>query len=174
MNNNNTVKVSILAKVLMLSERRVQQLCKSGVLEKQSGGQYPLIVNIQRYIKYVSNSVSSSESDIDINIELKRQKMRLLTAQADKEEVDAELAKKKTLLAEDVFRVLVGVFSEIKNKLLSIPDRCEPYLIGETDSIKIKQIIYAEIKDKLYSITDGIAETLDRLLDYDSSDQKND
>ncbi|MCF6766162.1 hypothetical protein L3V82_10295 [Thiotrichales bacterium 19S3-7] len=165
---NLDVKVKELAEILMVSPRRIQQLTQEKVIEKSERGKYPLVKNIQNYICYItlgSKDLEKNYSHDDLNILIKKEKVRLLKAQADKEEIDAELAKKKTLLADDVFDVLVGVFSEIKNKLLAVSDRCEPYLVGETDSTKIKQIIRIEIKDALYSITDGMKDTLDRLVD---------
>ncbi|MCF6777382.1 hypothetical protein L3V83_12495 [Thiotrichales bacterium 19X7-9] len=171
---DDSVKVGQLAKILMLTQRRVQQLSKSGVLEKQSGGQYPLLANIHRYIKYISTSTSSDlQGDIDLNTEIKRQKARLLRAQADKEEVSALLAQKKVLVSDDVLNVLVGVFSEIKTKLLAVPERCEPYFNAKHDSFQLKQIIDTEIRDAVRTITDDIHNTLNRLSEDESTVEAN-
>ena len=48
-----TYPVSTIAKLLMLTERRVQQLTADGVIPKPERGRYELIPAVQGYIKYL-------------------------------------------------------------------------------------------------------------------------
>ncbi len=159
----NIVTARVLAKLLKLSERRVQQLVKEGVLTKEKNGQYPMIENIHRYIDYIGVRAKNDDSDIDLNVALKEEKLRLIKAQADNEEIKARLASNKAIDAEQLEHALAEVLGMMRNKLLSIPERVETTLVGETDKDVFKKILTAELKDAMYAACDGVDDTLDKL-----------
>ncbi|MCF6777946.1 hypothetical protein L3V83_15390 [Thiotrichales bacterium 19X7-9] len=168
---NLDVKVKELAEILMVTPRRIQQLGAEKIIQKKERGVYPLMESVQNYIRYISLNSKDAEGMIshdELNISLKKERLRLLKAQADKEEISAMLDQKKALLSDDVLSMLIEVFNEIKTKLLIMPDRCEPYL-KEADTVKLKEIITAEVKESLHAISDGVSETIDRFFE----DEKN-
>ena len=63
MTDNNIVDVSVVANFLMLSDRRVQQLAKSGYIPKAARGKYDLKAAIQGYIGFLKAQIE--EGDLD-------------------------------------------------------------------------------------------------------------
>ncbi|WP_440682337.1 hypothetical protein [Cysteiniphilum halobium] len=159
----NIITARVLAKLLKLTERRVQQLVKEGVLTKESNGKYPMVENIHRFIDYIDIRAKNNDSDIDLNVAIKEEKLRLIRAQADNEEIKARLASSKAIDAEQLEHALAEVLGMMRNKLLSIPERVETTLVGETDKDVFKKVLSAELKDAMYAACDGIDETLDKL-----------
>ncbi|WP_100551073.1 terminase small subunit [Caedibacter taeniospiralis] len=166
----NLITARVLAKLLKLSERRVQQLVKEGVLTKEKNGQYPMIENIHRYIDYIGVRARNNDSDIDLNVALKEEKLRLIKAQADNQEIKAKLAAKQVIEVSRIEMVLGAVFTLMRERLLNIPDRSERTLVGETDKDIFKKTLTHEITDSMYSIEDGIDEVFDKLINGDSND----
>ena len=47
--NEQTVAIGALGRVINLSDRRIQQLVKEGVLERHEKGRYPFLSNVKAY-----------------------------------------------------------------------------------------------------------------------------
>ena len=160
------VSVSVLSKFLKITERRIQILCKDGVLTKHRRGEYPLIENVHRYIDYINARVPTDAGEIDgdeLNVKLKQEKLRLTKYQANEQKVKAELAEKNVVNIEDVDLYLANIFSLMREKLLSIPDRVEAELIGETDTAVFSKKLTAEIKESIYQVCEGVDETMSKI-----------
>lgn len=87
------------------------------------------------------------------------QSARLSRARTKKVEVEIDVMLKKLVPAEDVERVWMGMISASISRLRVLPIAIAPRLVGETDQIKIEEIIREEI-DKIRS----------ELKDYDPDD----
>ena len=48
-----TQPIAVIAKLLDLSERRVQQLSREGVIPKATRGQYDLVGSVRGYVRYL-------------------------------------------------------------------------------------------------------------------------
>ena len=69
-----THSVATIASLLMLSERRVQQLTREGVIPRAERGRYELVPAVQGYVRYLQERGGrSSDSPIDYH----EQKARL-------------------------------------------------------------------------------------------------
>lgn len=164
---SNYVSAEVIAKFLKLSDRRVQQLVKDGILTKERRGEYPLIENIHRYLDYVGARVLTNEdeiNEIELNVQYKKEKVRLTKYQANEQKVKSELAEKKVVLVEDVKHSLGNLFSLMRTKLLNVPERAEVQLLGETDSDAFCKKLTAEIKDAMYEVCDGAENTMQRIF----------
>ena len=51
--NEQTVAIGALGMVINLSDRRIQQLVKEGVLEKYKKGRFPFLSNVKAYVVYL-------------------------------------------------------------------------------------------------------------------------
>ena len=72
------VRTFELAAVLGLSDRRINQLAREGILPRTSRGQYPLADAVQAYIRYLGESAASGKVS-DYN----RERIRLTRAKAE-------------------------------------------------------------------------------------------
>lgn len=148
-----TYPVSTIAKLLLLlSDRRVQQLTKEGVIPKAERGRYELAPAVQGYIRYLQErSLRTDSSPIDYHME----KARLTKAQADSAEIEAAKARGEVCSVSVIERNLAGVFAEVKTNVRNIPDRVVSGLIGMTDEREFKAVLLREID----LVLDALAES---------------
>lgn len=149
-----TYPVSTIAKLLMLSETRVQQLVVEGVIEKEGHGKYNLVKAVQGYIKYLQDRSVGNAGQVkaaDYHVE----KARKIRAEATLAEMEVD--KKRGLLVEvaSVEREATSVMLEIRTRMLAVPERVAPSLLGETNEREIKKIISEEIEQALTSLADA-------------------
>lgn len=151
MTNSPTYPVATIAKLLMISERRVQQLTKEGVIPKAERGRYELAPAVQGYIRYLQErSIRSDVSTIDYHVE----KARLTKNQADIAEVEAAKARSEVADIEFIQRVWASICAESRIRFRNIPTRVVSALVGETDERKIREVLLSEID----AVLDGMAD----------------
>lgn len=137
-----TYPVAIIAKLLLLSDRRVQQLTKEGVIPKAERGRYELAPAVQGYVRFLQErSLRSDSSPIDYHME----KARLTKAQADSAEIEAAKARQDVASVKQIEKNLAGLFAEVRTNIRNIPDRVVSSLIGMTDEREFKNILAREI-----------------------------
>lgn len=143
-----------LARVLMITDRRVQQLAKEGVLVKEGRGRYPLIPNIQAYIKYWQDRAVGAR-EMGEAPDYHAEKARLVKAQADKAEMEAEQLKGRLLDAEIVEREWGKVLTNLRQALLSIPSKIAQSVSSASDAVEAEEIIRAQIHEALNELSAG-------------------
>lgn len=137
-----TYPVATIAKLLMLSDRRVQQLTKEGVIPKAERGRYELAPAVQGYIRFLQErSLRSDASPIDYHVE----KARLTKLQADTAEIELAKAREDVASVAQIERNLSGLFAEVRTNIRNIPDRVVSSLIGSTDEREFKTVLLREI-----------------------------
>ncbi|MCF6777640.1 terminase small subunit [Thiotrichales bacterium 19X7-9] len=117
------------------------------------------------------NSKSVMLSGEELSLKIKQAKLRLIDAQADNEEIKARLAANKVIDADLLSSVLADIFGLMRNKLLSIPERVESRLVGETDKDKFRKVLLDELKEAMFDISDNSSQTISKIL---SQGQNND
>lgn len=149
-----TYPVATIAKLLMLSDRRVQQLTKEGVIPKAERGRYELAPAVQGYIRYLQErSLRSDQSPIDYHVE----KARLTKAQADLAEIEAAKASGEVAPVEQVARAWANFCAETRVRARNIPERVVSSLVGCTDERVIKALLLSEIDQVLTDMADADA-----------------
>ena len=63
--NEQTVAIVTLGRVINLSDRRIQQLVKEGVLERHEKGRYPFLSNVRAYVIYLQARADGGGTMID-------------------------------------------------------------------------------------------------------------
>ena len=132
------------AKFLNLSKSSFYRLIDTGVIPKSEDGEYMLGEVVEAYWRNQFDSEG-----------LKAAQTRLVTAQAELKE--AELAENRGELhrASAIAKVWTDNVLNAKTRLLSIPTKVGPLLVGQG-----LQVIVAKLKDAIY-------EALKELADYD-------
>jgi len=148
-----TYPVATIAKLLMLSDRRVQQLTKEGVIPKAERGRYELAPAVQGYIRYLQErSVGGGHSGpIDYHTE----KARLTKAQADLAEIEAAKALGEVAPVEQVARAWANFCAETRVRARNIPERVVSSLVGCTDEREIKAVLMREIDQVLTDMAEA-------------------
>lgn len=149
-----TYPVATIAKLLMLSDRRVQQLTKEGVIPKAERGRYELAPAVQGYIRYLQErSLRSDASPIDYHVE----KARLTKAQADLAEIEAAKALNEVAPVAQIEHAWANFCAETRVRARNIPERVVSSLVGCTEERQIKALLLREIDQVLAEMADADA-----------------
>lgn len=118
---NANVPVTSLARLFNLTERRIQQMARDGVIPKPEKGKYDLINCTRAYIKYLQERAAGRDIEPqDAYLE----RARLLKAQADKTELEVKSLNGEVLPTEQVELLWSGLVASFRAKMLSLPVRC--------------------------------------------------
>mgnify|MGYP001478333768 FL=1 len=141
--------IQAIAKLLKLSERRIQQLAKEGVIPKAERGKYDLIGSVQGYIDYLKAKVGGEFTAEEVL----KNKNKLLKAKAELAEIDKMKASGELISKEEVKRTWLELVQKVKQKLLSIPNKVAPVVVTVKSINEIKLILQEKIYEALYEIT---------------------
>jgi hypothetical protein len=146
-----TYPVKVIAKLLLISERRVQQLVKDGVIPKTEHGRYELAPTVQGYVRYLQErSLGRPSAPEDYHNE----KARLVKLQADRAELEVEELQGRLVRADDVSRHWYDMINACKNRLLSVPSRAAPVVSSESSAGMCQQIIDDLIRESLEELSE--------------------
>jgi phage terminase Nu1 subunit (DNA packaging protein) len=181
-----TATTTQLAKIILLSERRVQQLVRAGVLrhayDEDDGhelrGRFHAIPNIQNYIRYLREELGSEDVTETRFLDARSRRM---AAMASAEELRLDVLRGKLHRAEDVEFFMSNRDSAIRARILAISSRITRILVGKTDPVEIRAIIDAEtlaVLDELAAydptqFTQANEEYLSRLFPEQSATKPN-
>ena len=145
-----TVGTTELAEILGMTDSRIRQLERSGIISKIGRGKYDLKKAVQSYCKYLKASVEKQEGLSEKDL--------LDRARCKKIELEIQVLQGDLHRAEDVERVMNDMLGAYRSRCLSIPYKLAPQLVSITDI----SIIQAAIKKEVY-------EALTELSNYDPS-----
>lgn len=147
-----TYPAGTIAKLLMLTERRVQQLAKDGIIPKAERGRYELAPSVQGYIRFLQdrNVTAGVGSPIDYAAE----KAKKLKAERQRVELELSRAQGEVVPLAQLERALANTFAEIKTNIRSVPSRVATAIIGESNETRIKAVILKEIDQALEVLGD--------------------
>jgi phage terminase Nu1 subunit (DNA packaging protein) len=145
MADSQTYSIETISKLLMLSERRCQQLVSDGVIPKQGRGQYDLVQSVQGYVNFLRERAFGGVANTDQHGE----KTRLITAQANIAEMnDAEL-RGDLVRVDEVRRAIFTAARGVRNSLQTVADRLAVPISAESDHHEIHDIIEGELNQIL-------------------------
>jgi len=142
--------VGAIAKLLMLDERRIQQLVAEGWIPKGDRGQYNLIQSIQGYIKYLKDHGRETSRGTE--------HARLARAQANKVEMENYRRMGELQVTAQVEETMQGLVVMMKSSHEGIPGRLASEFAGISDAPKI----YIRLQTELRGILDQCADYLEK------------
>lgn len=161
--------VSTIAKLFDLTERRVQQLTKEGVIPKSSRGKYELVPTVKGYINYLKGRASDGSIT---NVATER--ARLIKMQADKLAIELDEEKGRLLDAEKAIKAWDNLISHCRAVLLGIPNRLANQVVAINNAQEVAQILKQAIYEALeeLSTTENIWEEIDETQEGSDQDQE--
>ena len=142
---------STIAKLLNITERRVQQLAKEGIVVRDGKGKYDLVGSVRGYIKYLQDrSLGKECAPIDSHIE----KARLLRAQADKTELEVKALQKTLVPVAQLKMSWMMMLSAFRSRMLSIPAKSAHLLAPIDDNAEIERILRELIYEGLTELSE--------------------
>ncbi len=147
-----TQPLAVIAKLLDLSERRVQQLSREGVIPKATRGQYDLIGSVRGYVRYLRDQAMSAQAGApDYAVE----RARFIRARADLAEMEANQRRGSLIAADDAEAAWIAVLALLRTRLLSLPDRLAP-LVYETGNLAgTRDLLRGTLRDVLEDLANS-------------------
>ena len=151
-----TQPLAVIAKLLDLSERRVQQLSREGVIPKATRGQYDLIGSVRGYVRYLRDQAVQAQAGApDYAVE----RARFIRARADLAEMEAAQKRGSVIDAGDVEAAWIAVLALLRTRLLSLPDRLAPQVFEQTTVPDTRSLIRAAIREVLEDLAEPDVQT---------------
>jgi phage terminase Nu1 subunit (DNA packaging protein) len=136
-----------IAKLFGLTERRVQQLAKDGIIPRAERGKYDLIGAVQGYIKYLQErAVGRADGEYAESADIKIERKRLISAQADKTESENYKLRGELIPLELVEDCLNQVAVLYGSGIDALPGRLANELSGINDPAEIKSLLFDECR----------------------------
>jgi phage terminase Nu1 subunit (DNA packaging protein) len=145
-----TYPVSTIARLLLLTERRVQQLTKAGVLPKAERGHYELAPAVQGYIKYLRDrNIGADDPAADIGAF----RARLVKAKAQAAEIEVDSLIGERLLQADVERAWQAILVPLRAGLIGLPTRMATAVANAETPREAQQILQQVVGEFLEIIS---------------------
>ncbi|MFA5424421.1 MAG: hypothetical protein WC374_11255 [Phycisphaerae bacterium] len=143
--------------MLGITDRQVRNLVKDGVFERTGRGQYDIDSCVFAYIRYLRETLKGdSESLTD-------QRTRLVRAQADKAELDLEVARGNNLPLDLCGNFMHSILNAVRSRLLAMASTLKTDIPGLDNETVIA--IDNHIRDVLSEVSKtGIPANLSRRL----------
>lgn len=152
-----TFDVRTIAKLLMLDERRVQQLVAEKWIPQQERGRYGLVDSVQGYIKYLKEHGRETSRGTEHS--------RLARAQAVKVELSNYKAIGELQVTSQVEETTQGLVVMMKSLHEGLPGRLSSELAG----ISEPPVIYQRLQTELRAVVNSCADYLEKRAEALSS-----
>ena len=149
-----TYPLDTICNLLDLSQRRVQQLSKEGVIPKAERGRYELVPAIRGYIRYLKErSITGDAKDGDNVISFEEARRRKLTAEAELAELVLATEQKKVVSIGDTEKSWSEVLGAVRAKILSMPTVMAAQVAVETDQKIVKELLTKQAEQALMELS---------------------
>jgi phage terminase Nu1 subunit (DNA packaging protein) len=146
------VSAGELGKWVNLTARRAQQLAKEGLFGKAAHGKYDLRKCVKAYVKHLQDRLHGKRDESDV---LMRARERLVSAQADKEEMEVARMKGELIAAEEMRAAVGDMVNNCRARLLAVPSKLAPALKRMETPQDVERCL-----------ADAVREALDELKEY--------
>ncbi len=141
-----TQSIGVIAKLLDLSERRVQQLSREGVIPKAERGQYDLVGSVRGYVRYLRDQALKAQAGAP---DYAAERARFIRARADLAEMEAKEKRRSLIAADQVEAAWIAVLALLRTRLLALPDRLAPQVFEQSTVGDTRNLIRAAIREVL-------------------------
>jgi phage terminase Nu1 subunit (DNA packaging protein) len=141
-----TQPIGVIARLLDLSERRVQQLSREGVIPKAERGQYDLIGSVRGYVRYLRDQALKAPAGAP---DYAAERARFIRARADLAEMEAEEKRRSLIAAEQIEAAWIAVLALLRTRLLALPDRLAPQAFEQSTVGDTRNLIRTAIREVL-------------------------
>ena len=141
-----TQPIGVIAKLLDLSERRVQQLSREGVIPKAERGQYDLIGSVRGYVRYLRDQALKAQAGAP---DYAAERARFVRARADLAEIEAEEKRRSLIAADEIEAAWIAVLTLLRTRILALPDRLAPQIFDQSTVGDTRNLIRTAIREVL-------------------------
>lgn len=141
-----TQPIGVIARLLDLSERRIQQLSREGVIPKAERGQYDLIGSVRGYVRYLRDQALRAQAGAP---DYAAERARFIRARADLAEMEAEEKRRSLIAADEIEAAWIAVLALLRTRLLALPDRLAPHAFDQPTVGDTRNLIRTAIREVL-------------------------
>lgn len=149
--DNVVVNTQAVAKMFGVTDRRVRQFVEEGIIGRVGHGRFDVVDTVNRYITHLRMAQSQlDESDVTESLEYER----YLHEKAKREKAEIELAHIKGMMhsAVEVEKVMNNMLASFRARMLSLPSKLAPVLVGQEVS-DIEKLIEAQVHEALIELS---------------------
>jgi phage terminase Nu1 subunit (DNA packaging protein) len=154
------ITLKSLSKIINLTDRRIQQLAKKGIIPKANHGKYDLVDSINGYVCYLQDLVQTKDLE-GVKTNTKEDKARKLHHEANIRQIEEQKAKRELELLDallinrdDALMIWSEAFINIKKTLRSLPKKIASEVVGKDSEVEIEDKIKNYIDLSLEDLSD--------------------
>jgi phage terminase Nu1 subunit (DNA packaging protein) len=141
-----TQPIGVIARLLDLSERRIQQLSREGVIPKAERGQYDLIGSVRGYVRYLRDQALRAQAGAP---DYAAERARFIRARADLAEMEAKEKRRSLIAADEIEVAWIAALALLRTRLLALPDRLAPQAFDQPTVGDTRNLIRTAIREVL-------------------------
>ena len=139
--------VDVVARLLNLTPRRVQQLAKEGHIPQSRRGHYEIIPTVQGYCRYMQGIVGGVDDEHrTVQTEIAKQRAERLAR-------ENALARGELIPRGHMITGMQTAISHCRSKLLSIPSKAAPAVAVLEDTVAVKELLTELVHDALEELS---------------------
>lgn len=140
--------ISAIAERLKLTPRRIQQLAGEG-LPRVTRGKYDVDQVLDWYIAKLERQLAGETDENGAAAKKYNEELRLLSARADQQELDLAARRGELVSIADAEKEMTDLVATTKARILTVPARVAPDLLGEQSRVMVQAKIEKAIKEAL-------------------------
>ena len=144
--------LAVIAKLLDLSERRVQQLSREGVIPKATRGQYDLVGSVRGYVRYLRDQAVSAQAGAP---DYAAERARYIRARADLVEMEANQRRGTLIAADDIEAAWIKVLALLRTRVLALPDRLAPQVHIAANLTEARNLLSVNLREALEDLANS-------------------
>lgn len=143
------VNAAELGRILGISRASIANLATDGILPRASRGEFNLPAAVQAYLRH--KLVKAGDADV-AGKSLVSERSRLARLKADACEREAKLESGELVPSADIDAAWLAVAGVIRSRILLVPTRAAPRVVGMTVAAEIKALLQKELHAALANI----------------------
>lgn len=150
--NEKIVSSPELAEMFGVSDRYIRMLAQEGIVKKSGNrGKYLLVESVKGFVEFIREQNSA-------DVDLKDTKLKKETEKIEKD-IELKAIKiselKNELHSADIVRkVMTVMLTNLKGKLLAVPNKIAPLVVGCDNLGDIQDIVLSSIEDVLLELSE--------------------
>jgi len=135
--------VDVIARLLNLSARRVQQLAKEGHIPQGRRGMYEFVPAVQGYARYLQNLVAAKDNIVSAHT------AEVLKQRAEKLKRENDMAAGEFIPRRDVIVGMRMATDYIRKTMLAIPAKAAPAALAAKSVAGVKLVLQEHVYEAL-------------------------
>jgi phage terminase Nu1 subunit (DNA packaging protein) len=146
--------ITAIAERLKLTPRRIQQLVGEG-LPRVTRGKYDVDQVLDWYIEKLEKQLAGETDENGAAAKRYNEELRLISARADEQELNLAARRRELVAIADVEKEMTDLVATTKARILTVPARVAPDLIGEQSRVMVQAKLEKALKEALAHLAEG-------------------